>query len=59
MNLYHKFLKKIAHFQVEKPYLTIMILLFLTISIYGGVSKVKTVASLEQMMPKEVEEIKS
>ena len=59
MNLYHKFLKKIAHFQVEKPYLTIMILLFLTISIYGGVSKVKTVASLEQMMPKEVEEIKA
>jgi len=58
-DIYHKFLKKIAHFQVENPYLTLLLLVMLTIAIYGGVSKVKTVASLEQMMPKNIEEIKA
>ncbi len=58
-DLYHYLLRKLAHFQVEKPYLTIMLLFFLTLAIYGGVSKVKTVASLEQMMPKNIEEIKA
>lgn len=56
---YHKLLRSIAHFQVEKPYVTIALLLALTIAIYGGVSLVRTVASLEQMMPKDVEEIKA
>ena len=59
MNLYHKFLKKIAHFQVQRPFLTLLIILLLTIAVYDGVGKVKTVASLEQMMPKDVEEIKA
>jgi predicted RND superfamily exporter protein len=58
-DLYHKFLKKIAHFQVEKPFLAVALLLALTIAIWGGVSQVRTVASLEQMMPKEVEEIRA
>ncbi len=57
--LYHLFLRKVAHFQVEYPILTIFLLSALTLIIFGGVSQVKTVASLEQMMPKDVEEIKA
>lgn len=52
-----KFLKKIAHFQVENPIITIFMLFFLTIIIWGGIYKVETVASLELMMPKSVSEI--
>jgi len=59
MDWYHKFLRKLAHFQVEHPIYTIILLGFLTLAIYGGVSKVMTVASLEQMMPKDIEEIKA
>lgn len=59
MKAYHTFLKKIAHFQVENPLLALAIIFALTIAIYGGVSKVQTVASLEQMMPKDIEEIKA
>lgn len=58
-DLYHKLLKKLAHFQVQRPYFTLLILFMLTVMIYGGVSQVRTVASLEQMMPKDVEEIKA
>ena len=58
-DLYHAFLKKIAHFQVDHPFLTVALILMATLAIYGGVSQVKTVASLEQMMPKDVEEIKA
>lgn len=57
--MYRTILKKIAHFQVEHPYLALLLLLALTVAMFGGVSKVKTVASLEQMMPKDVEEIKA
>ncbi|MEA3430908.1 MAG: MMPL family transporter [Nanoarchaeota archaeon] len=57
--IYHKFLRKIAHFQVEHPFMTLVILLTLTLAIYGGVSQVRTVASLEQMMPQDIEEIKA
>ncbi|MGM5484834.1 MAG: MMPL family transporter [Nanobdellota archaeon] len=57
--LYHHILKKLSHFQVERPYLSLLIILTLTIAIVGGVSQVRTVASLEQMMPPEVEEIKA
>ncbi|MDA3836091.1 MAG: MMPL family transporter [Nanoarchaeota archaeon] len=56
---YHKFLKKLAHFQVENPIKAVLIILFLTIAIYGGVGKVMTVASMEQMMPVHIEEIKA
>lgn len=52
-------LKKIAHFQVEHPYLTIAIVLAITVFLYGGVSAVKTVASLELMMPAEISEVKA
>jgi predicted RND superfamily exporter protein len=56
---YKKLLEKIAHFQVKKPYLTVLIILVFTLMIWGGISKVRTVASLEQMMPKDIEEIKA
>jgi len=59
VDLYHRLLKKTAHFQVEHPYITLLILFLFTVSIYGGVSKVRTVASLEQMMPKDIDEIKA
>jgi len=59
MNLYHAFLKKLAHFQVEHPYMSVLLILSLTVAIYGGISSVRTVASLEQMMPRDVEEIKA
>lgn len=56
---YHLLLKKIAHFQAEHPFISIMIIAMFTLAIYGGVSQVRTVASLEQMMPKDIEEIKA
>ncbi len=59
MNLFHLFLKKLAGFQVKYPYLSLLLLAFLTVAIYSGVSKVRTVASLEQMMPKDIEEIRA
>lgn len=56
---YNKFLKKIAHFQVDHPFFTVLILLMVTLGLYGGVSQVKTVASLEKMMPSTIDEIKA
>lgn len=56
---YHNLLKKVAHFQVEHPVVSVLFIFFLTVAIYGGVSSVMTVASLEQMMPRDVEEIRA
>lgn len=56
---YQKLLKKIALFQVRNPLIALLILLAITIALYGGASKVRTVASMEQMMPPDVEEIKA
>ncbi len=50
-------LRKIAHFQVQHPVFSLMVVLMLTIMILGGVGKVNTVASLELMMPKSTPEI--
>ncbi len=58
-DIYHAILRKLAHFQVEHPVMTVVLIAMFTIAIYGGVSKVRTVASLEQMMPKDIEEIKA
>ena len=58
MNLYKRTLKRIAHFQTHHPYFTILVLMILTVLIFGGISNVKTVASLEKMMPSDMEEIK-
>lgn len=56
---FNKILRKSAKFQVEHPYLTIGIILAITIIFLGGASKVRTVASLEQMMPKNIEEVQA
>ena len=50
-DIFHALLKKLAHFQVEHPYLILALVLSLTIMMVGGISQVRTVASLEQMMP--------
>lgn len=57
--VYKKILKKTAHFQAKHPYWTLLLILAITLAFFGGVSQVRTVASLEQMMPKDVEEIKA
>ena len=58
MSLYKKTLRKTAHFQTHHPYFTILALAVLTILISTGIPNVKTVASLEKMMPEDMEEIK-
>ena len=58
MSLYKKILRKIVHFQTHHPYFTILTLIILTVFISGGLSDVKTVASLEKMMPEDMDEIK-
>ena len=58
MDYYKKTLRKTAHFQTHHPYFTILILAVLTILISTGMPNVKTVASLEKMMPEDMEEIK-
>ncbi len=58
MSLYKKVLRKIAHFQAHHPYFTVIVLLVLTLLVSSGISNVKTVASLEKMMPEDMEEIK-
>src|SRR3989339_1470387 len=58
MSLYKKTLRKIAHFQTLHPYFIILVLALLTILISTGIPNVKTVASLEKMMPEDMEEIK-
>ncbi len=54
---YQKFLERLARMQVKNPILTLLIIAAVTIVIMGGVSKVRTVASMEQMMPKNIDEI--
>lgn len=59
MDWYHAFLKRVAHFQVAHPVITLLLLGALTLTIMGGLASVQTVASLEQMMPPSVDEIKA
>ena len=58
MGLYKKTLRRIAHFQTHNPFSIIFVLLALTVFIVGGIPYVRTVASLEKMMPEDMEEIK-
>src|SRR3989338_6073738 len=58
MDYYKKTLRKTAHFQTHHSYFTILVLTVLTILISTGMPNVKTVASLEKMMPEDMEEIK-
>jgi len=56
---YKDFLRTIARFQVSHPLFTLGILIAVTVAFIGGIAQVKTVASLEQMMPKDVPEIQA
>jgi predicted RND superfamily exporter protein len=58
-NKYKDFLRAIAHLQVKHPFLTLAFIMTITIVLLGGVAQVKTVASLEKMMPTDIEEIKA
>ena len=57
MKILEPVLQKIAHFQIKHPVFSILLLLAFTTMIWGGVSQVKTVASLELMMPTSITEI--
>ena len=58
-DIYHLMLRKAAHFQTHHALFTILLLISLGIVAYGYSTKVETVASLENMMPSHVEEIKA
>lgn len=58
-NKYKDFLRWIAHIQVKHPFLTMALILAITIFFVGGISQVRTVASLEKMMPTDIEEIQA
>lgn len=58
-NKYKDFLRSIAKIQIKHPFFTIALIIAITIALFGGISQVKTVASLEKMMPTDVEEIAS
>jgi predicted RND superfamily exporter protein len=58
-NRYKDFLRWIAGVQVRHPVLTLGVLLVVTIALIGGITQVRTVASLEQMMPRDIEEIRA
>lgn len=57
MQTYKSLLRKLAHFQVKHPLLTVLIIASLTLIMIAGSQQVKTVASLELMMPDTVEPI--
>jgi uncharacterized protein len=58
-NIFKDLLRFIASIQIKHPILTVFGILFITIAFIGGISQVQTVSSLEQMMPKDVQEIKA
>jgi predicted RND superfamily exporter protein len=58
-NKYKDFLRGVAHVQVKHPFLTMALIIAITTLLLGGVAKVRTVASLEKMMPTDIEEIRA
>ncbi len=57
MNPYKTLLRKLAHAQAEHPVLTVLLVLGITLAFLGGAAQVRTVAALENMMPRSLEEI--
>lgn len=58
MNWFERFLYRVSEFQTERPVATLMIIFAITLIFIGGLSSVRTVASLEKMMPMSTEEVK-
>lgn len=56
---YSRFLKSIAHLQIRYPYAVLTIIIILTILFAFPAQDVRTVASLEQMMPQDTPAIAS
>jgi hypothetical protein len=56
--LFNSFLYLMADFQTRNPILTLFIIIAITLIFIGGLSGVKTVASLEKMMPLSTPEVK-
>lgn len=56
-NPLEKFLYMLADFQTKNPVSTLFIIFAITIIFIGGISSVKTVASLEKMMPTTTDEV--
>ena len=54
---YQNLLKKLAHIQTKNPYLSLLAILIFTTVIFGGTQYVRTVASLENMLPGTTPEI--
>ncbi len=52
-----QYLKSIAYFQTKHPYLVLLLILGISLIAYVGFGQVQTVASLENMMPKNIDEI--
>ncbi len=57
MNVFEKILYKVSDFQVKSPIVAILIIFSVTLIFIGGLSSVKTVASLEKMMPATTQEV--
>ena len=57
MNVFQKILYAIAKFQTKSPVATLLIIFAVTMIFVGGLSSVKTVASLEKMMPMTTPEV--
>lgn len=57
MKLFDKLLYLVSDFQARNPVMSILFVLAVTLIFFGGVSEVKTVASLEKMMPYDTEEV--
>lgn len=57
MNPFEKLLYSIADFQTKSPIAVLLIVFAITLVFVGGLSSVKTVASLEKMMPTTTEEV--
>lgn len=54
---YQDFLRKLAHMQVEHPFIILALLASLTLIMLAGASLMQVNASLEQMMPQDTPEI--
>ncbi len=59
MGFYKKLLKQIANFEVKHPFFVVFFILALTMMVFSFAPNVRTVASLEKMLPYDLEEVKA
>jgi uncharacterized protein len=56
---YKELLRRVASIQVRHPFITLLSIAAITLMLIGGIRQVRTVASLEKMMPSRIDEIKA